>query len=90
MEAHGAGTDDGRVHYALSWRAYIPWDQVMQKLKNVLSYLLGKEIGPRGKRWFVRHGSRKRVKDPAHLGYLVDSYFPDHRGLFWKEGDPIR
>jgi hypothetical protein len=56
----------------------------MQKLKNVLSYLLGKEIGPRGKRWFVRHGSRKRVKDPAHLGYLVDSYFPDHRGLFWK------
>jgi hypothetical protein len=59
------------------------------KLKNILSYLLGKEIGPRGKRWFVRNGSRKRVKDERHFNYLIETYLPDHPGLFWHEGQPL-
>jgi hypothetical protein len=86
---HGASTEDGHAHYAISWRGYIPCMQVLSKLKNLLSYHLGNEIGPRGKRWFVRHGSRKRVKDQRHLDYLLTEYFPDHPGLFWVEGKPL-
>jgi REP element-mobilizing transposase RayT len=86
---HAVGTEAGHVHYLISWRGYIPCLNVMQKLKNLLSYILGKEIGPRGKRWFVRNGSRKRVKEQKHLDYLVETYLPDHRGVFWREGQPI-
>jgi hypothetical protein len=86
---HGAGSDKTHIHFALSWRKYQKWDDVMNRLKNALSFVLGRDIGPRGRKWFVRGGSRKRVKDQAHLDYLLDTYFPDHRGVFWREGMPI-
>ena len=58
----------------------------MNKLKNVLSFLLGQNPGPPGRRWFVRDSSKRRVMNDDHLSYLVSKYIPDHRGLFWKEG----
>jgi REP element-mobilizing transposase RayT len=83
---HGVGTEEGHVHLALSWHGFIKWSDVMRTLKNVLSYILGTEVGPRGRRWFVRNGSRKRVQNRKHLDYLLNTYFPDHPGLFWREG----
>src|SRR5689334_6603926 len=83
---HGAGNDDTHVHLAISWKRFEPADAVMSRLRNAPSFVLGKEIGPRGRKWFVRGGSRKRVNDDEHLNYLLDRYFPDHPGVFWREG----
>ena len=85
---HGVGTDAKHFHYVISWRGYMDWRIVRQRSKNILSYLLGKHLEKPGQRWFVRDGSRKRVKNSKHLNYLLDVYLPDHRGLFWRDGNP--
>lgn len=82
-------TDPTHVHMIVSWRGFRPWDDVMDKLKNVLSLFLGRATGKSGQRWFVAHGSRKRVLTHDHLDYLITEYLPDHRGLFWCEEQPI-
>ena len=86
---HAVGTDLTHLHFVVSWREFVAWQYVRQKMKNVLSLLLGRLTGTTGRPWFVRDGSRKRVKNRAHLDYLMDTYLPDHRGLYWREGDPI-
>jgi hypothetical protein len=65
------------------------WQYVRDKLKNILSLFLGRLAGQQGKRWFVADGSRKRVNDRDHFDYLVQRYLPKHRGVFWKEGEPL-
>ena len=85
---HGAGTDDLHYHWVVSWRGFVPWQDVRRITKNVLSLLLNRVIGQK-RRWFVRDGSRKRVKDRKHLEHLLNKYFPDHRGLHWREGLPL-
>ena len=42
---HAVGTEAGHAHYLISWRGYVAWNDVMQKLKNLLSFFLGKEFG---------------------------------------------
>ena len=86
---HGVGTDPTHLHWVVSWPGFIPWQDVRQKTKNILSLLLGRLTGLKGRPWFVRDGSRKRVADADHLNYLLDRYLPDHRGVFWREGQPI-
>lgn len=82
---HGSGNDDSHTHLLLSWRGYSSWHEVMRRLKNVLSLQLNRELNIK-RQWFVRGGSRKRVRDDKHLDHLLDKYFPDHPGLFWCEG----
>ena len=65
------------------------WEAVRDKLKNILSLFLGRATGQIGKSWFVKLGSRKHVKDRQHFDYLVTTYLPGQRGLFWKEGDML-
>jgi len=89
MRFHGAGNEDGHTHLALSWKSYMHWHEVMRRLKNILSKMLNEVFNTPGKRWFVRDGSRKRVKNRAHLNRLLDEYFPDHPGIFWREGMPL-
>jgi hypothetical protein len=86
---HGVGTDLSHGHFVISWTSFIPWDEVMGKLKNVLSFLINRARKEKGRRWFVAGGSRKRVEDPSHLKYLLDTYLPDHPGIFWREGMPL-
>jgi Transposase IS200 like len=83
------GTDATHVHLLISWHDFIESRSVMNKLKNVLSYLLGKDPGPMGRRWFVRDGSQRRVIRPDHYHYLLGNYLPNHRGLFWSEGTAL-
>jgi hypothetical protein len=83
---HGVGTDPSHFHIVISWRSFIPWNQVMGKLKNILSLILGRALNEPGRRWFVTRASRKRVKDADHLRHLLNTYLPDHPGVFWKEG----
>ncbi len=47
------------------------------------------ESGIEGKTWFVEGGSRKQVTTRGHFDHLLDTYFPDHPGLFWREGMPL-
>src|SRR5262249_14192832 len=82
-----AGFDDGHAHLAISWREYIPWEEADRKLKNLLALKLNRWKNTPGKRWFVRrHGCPRRVRNHAHLDYLITEYFPDHPGVFWKRG----
>ena len=86
---HVVGTDPLHWHWVVSWRGFVPWQDVRRITKNVLSTLLNRVTGEKGRRWFVRDGSRKRVENEDHLGYLAKTYLPDHRGLFWREGMPL-
>ena len=86
---HAGGTDPTHVHLLTSWREYVEWSAVRDRLKNLLSLFLGRLKQRPGGNWFVDNGSRKRVTRREHFDYLVNSYFPDHRGLFWKEGLPL-
>ena len=65
------------------------WNVALRRVKNVLSLLLGRVSKQSGRRWFVSYSSRKRVRDEAHLSYLVTQYLRDHRGAFWREGMPL-
>jgi len=83
---HAIGTDPTHGHFLISEMQFMDWEAVRDKLKNLLSLFLGRATNQRDKSWFVSKGSRKRVEDQQHFEYLVETYLPDQRGLFWKEG----
>lgn len=84
---HCIATDPTHVHLLVSWQEFQPWEQVRAKLKNLMSWALSKEFQEKGRKWFVRCGSRKRVENQRHFDHLMNVYLPSHRGLSWKEGD---
>jgi REP element-mobilizing transposase RayT len=86
---HAVATEPSHVHLIVSWKQFIPWQEVRQRIKNVLSYLLGRVMSQNGRQWFVREGSRKRVLDREHFDHLIRQYFPRHRGLSWREGEAL-
>jgi hypothetical protein len=83
---HAVGTDRSHIHCIISWRGFLQWHLVVEKLKNLLSLFLGRATRQAGRRWFVTRGSRRRILNPDHLEYLVSEYLPDHPGTFWREG----
>jgi len=82
---HGSGNDPSHTHLVINWRSYSSWEEILRRLKNILALELNRAFNCKQK-WFVRKGSRKRVKDNAHLKHLLDKYFPDHPGIFWRDG----
>ncbi len=84
---HAASFDPSHLHILVSWQADETWQNVRKKLKNLIAWALSRNLGHEGRRWMVRGASRKRVQDRKHFDYLVSSYLPRHRGLFWREGD---
>jgi hypothetical protein len=83
----GAGFDKTHMHVAVSWRIRMTWNEVDRRLKNLLALKLNRERGTPGKRWFVRrHGAPRRVTTRDHLSYLLQTYFPDHPGVYWCKG----
>ena len=89
MRLHAVGSEEGHVHYVISWHGFADWHEVLRRLKNVLSTVLNDHFRTPGKRWFVRGASRKRVSNLAHLDHLKRKYLPDHPGLFWSEEMPL-
>jgi hypothetical protein len=83
---HGAGTDPTHFHPLISWKGFVEWQDVRDKLKNILSLFLGRWTGIEGRTWFVEGGSRKRVVERSRYDHLLTTYFPDHRGILWKRG----
>jgi hypothetical protein len=67
----------------------VDWQEARDTLKNILCLFLGRWTGREGVTWFVEGGSRKRVENRGHFDYLLDRYFPDHRGVYWREGRPL-
>lgn len=85
-----AAFDPTHVHEIVSWRKFFPWQEVDRRLKNLLVLKLNRKHNTPGKRWFARrHGAPRRVRNIDHFNHLVDVYFPDHRGVFWKQGMEI-
>jgi len=84
---HAAATEGTHVHYLMSWRDRTKWLDASLRLKNVASLLLNRKRGSFGRRNFSGSGSRKRVRDRQHFDYLMRTYLPRHRGLFWREGN---
>jgi len=41
---HAIATDNTRVHMIISWRTFMEWNQVINRIKNIMSYRLGKEL----------------------------------------------
>lgn len=85
----GAANDPTHYHCMIGWEKFTEWQMVRDKLKNVLSLFLGRWTGIAGRTWFVEGGSRKRVESDKHRDYLLDAYFPNHRGVFWREEMPV-
>ena len=85
VRLRGVGNEEGHTHIVSSWRGFSDRDEVIRRLKNVLSTSLNRYFNTPGKRWFVRGSSRKRVRDKRHLNHLLDRYLPDHPGVFWRE-----
>jgi REP element-mobilizing transposase RayT len=86
---HCAATDSTHVHLLVSWKTFIPWNNVIHRLKNILSYRLGRELATPGRQWFVRGESRRRVRNRDHLQYLIQKYLPSHGGLTWTAPKPV-
>jgi hypothetical protein len=83
----GAGFDPSHMHVAISWRIRMTWNEVDRRLKNLLSLKLNREKNTPAKRWFARrHGAPRRVMTREHLSYLLQTYFPDHPGVYWCKG----
>ena len=84
---HAFGAEPTHIHVLISWKTFTPWQDVRDKLANLLSGFLGRHAGETGRRWLTRKPSRKRVRDRKHYDYLVNVYLPKHSGLFWREGE---
>jgi hypothetical protein len=82
-----AGFELGHTHLVISWRGFNRWEEVDRRLKNLLALKLNRRHDTPGKRWFVRGCSAPRwVEKQPHLKYLLETYLPDHPGIFWKRG----
>lgn len=80
-QPHAAAADKSHLHILVAWRTTRAWLRVRAGLQHSMSRRLNRDFGKRT--WFVAHPSRKRVKDRAHYDYLVNTYFPRHRGWKW-------
>jgi hypothetical protein len=81
LTIHGVGTDMTHVHVLLSWPFDRDWRAVHRALRRALSLKMNERFGRR--RWFSEGGSRKRVRDYAHLDHLLLRYLPKHQGVVW-------
>jgi len=86
---HAIAIEQTHVHILVSWSddTDVDWKHVQDTFKQLLGMMLSRHFEQKGRKWFSRKGSRKRVRDREHLEYLITTYLPSHRGLFWSEHD---
>jgi hypothetical protein len=83
---HGGASETTHLHVVVSWLdAALRFAKVRGRIKNLMSLDLSRRAGTTGRPWFSDESSRRRVKDEAHLAYLLETYMPRHRGVGWYE-----
>ena len=79
-------TEPTHMHALISWTdGELDWKFVHDTLKRLLGMMLAQRTQTTGQKWFVRKGSRKRVRDQAHYDYLMNEYLHKHSGRRWSE-----
>jgi len=84
---HAVFGEWSHLHFVVSRRGVLKIDTVRQMVPQLLAKFLGDRYDVRGRRWFARRPSCRRVRDRAHFDYLVGAYCDKHR-YRWREGDP--
>ena len=82
---HGGATEPTHLHLLLSWRDHARWQDLRGKIRNILSLELSKREGVKGRPWFSKGASRKKVRNREHFDYLMREYLPKHNGVKWFE-----
>ncbi|MCZ6851853.1 MAG: hypothetical protein O7F17_09450 [Planctomycetota bacterium] len=83
---HYVATEPTHIHALVSWLDdTLDWKFAHDTLKRLLGMMLAQHTRTKGRKWFVRKGSRKRVRDCGHFEYLMNEYLPKHRGRRWSE-----
>lgn len=98
MTVAWAPTRKLRLHYMLtrmdyvqivvSWRYYMPTQEVQQWFLRDISYQLNCDrYYPQ--QWFSRHYNRKQIADRVSFDYLVGEYMPTQANLQWVDPVPL-
>ena len=82
---HGIMVIPTHIHLAISWQGARESKDVQTILKRILGLALSRHLNMYGRTWFSEGGLPERVKNKKHLMYLLDEYFPGHRGTYWWE-----
>jgi REP element-mobilizing transposase RayT len=89
-EVYGGVVIPTHMHAVVGWQIVnLHPDAAQALLKRSLGFLLAQRHGTQGKPYFSRGGEPERVKDTKHLAWLLDSYFPRHKGAYWKRPNMI-
>ncbi len=80
---HAIATDSSHIHILISWQDQRSTAMLKSTVKQALTRHLNQSV--QKQQWFSRKGSQKRVKDKQHFEYLMNIYFPRHKGLSWYE-----
>ncbi len=85
-QLHCVVTEPTHMHALISWTDdELDWKFAHDTLKRLLGMMLAQYTRTKGRKWFVRKGSRKRVRDRGHFEYLMNEYLPKHGGRQWSE-----
>lgn len=88
---HQVAVVSSHLHALVSWRdEAVGWQFVRDTLKRLLGWMLAKRTEQKGRRWFVRGGSRRRVRERGHFEFHMSEYLPRHfrgrrGGTGWDE-----
>ncbi len=85
MTLLGIATDDHHFYAVVSWRDDRTEQRVFESLRKSLTMSLNENYGQR--KWFTKGADLKRVRDREHLGHLLETYLPSHRGWGWYLGE---
>lgn len=77
---YAAIADILHLHVMVGWDDERVYSKVRGRIKNLLSLHLSRLNETKGRPWFVKESSRKRVQNEPHFEYLINTYLPKHRG----------
>ena len=82
---HAIVATTSHVHLAVSWGTEEPVSVVQGTLKRLMSREMGRLTHDGLTHRFSRGASHTRIRDRSHLRQLVNEYYPQHSGVYWKE-----
>ena len=84
FRVHYVATEPTHVHILVSWQDdQRASEKIRSSIRQSLSRQLSKQFGRR--QWLSEGGSRRKVLNEDHYGYLAAVYLPEHGGWKWSE-----